>query len=65
MLVDLFVLLIQSVHQPHIDEYQDNEDVDRTLLGKPKSEFEATYSDGVELVNEQNAAAIRYYKPNA
>ena len=50
------MLAIDFVHFPDIEEDETDEDVDRALLGKPKSELESTDSVLVQLIHEKDAA---------
>lgn len=58
------VLLVQAVHQPDIDEDQDDENVDGSLVGKPEAEFGATNGKLVRPVDGENAQAVGNDKPN-
>ena len=49
------VLAIKSFHDSRVDEDQDDEDVDRSLLSPPESEFEAEKRNLVEFIDEEDA----------
>ena len=57
------VLLIELVHQLYIDEDENDENVDGTLLGKPKAQFKAADPDAIQSIYEENAEAIGDQKP--
>ena len=63
LLVVVTVFFIQFIHQSHVNEYQNHEDVDRSLLGKPKPKLESTHSDAVKLVNQEDSENIGNEKP--
>jgi len=50
-------LAIDMVHAPGVEKDQRDEDVDRALLGEPKSELEATNADAVQLFDKEYAKA--------
>ena len=56
--------LVDSVHAPGIKENQHYENVDRTLLRKPETQFKTTDSNLIKLVDQQYAEAIGANKPD-
>jgi hypothetical protein len=40
--------VIQTVHEPYVNEDENHEDVNRSLLSKPKAQLEPTDPDSIE-----------------
>lgn len=57
-------LAVDSAHLRRVPENQRDEDVDRTLLREPEAQRIAAQLDGVELLGEQNAGAVRRQESN-
>ena len=55
---------VQPVHAPGVEKDQHDEDVDRALLGKPETEFEAAETNAVELFDEQDAETVGADEPD-
>ena len=51
-------IAVDFIHFLHINEDEDHEDVDGSLLGEPEAELESAYANRVQLVHEQYAAPI-------
>ena len=51
------ILAVNTIHAPCIEEYQQHENVDRPLLGKPEAKLEAADTNRIELLNQQYAEA--------
>jgi hypothetical protein len=58
------VVLIKLVHQLYIDEYKYDENINRTLLSKPKSEFESPNTDLIQFIYKQYPKPKGYKKPD-
>ena len=50
-------LFIELLHAPSIEGNQTDENVDRALVGHPKTEFKSTDLKVVELVDKEDRAA--------
>jgi hypothetical protein len=64
---DLFIkpiLLVQLVHQADIDEYENYEHVNGSLLCEPKAEFKTTEPNAVQGILKKNARTVGNGKPN-
>ena len=59
------VLFVEFAHHAHVDGDKNDEDVYASLLGEPEAELEAAKLDFVELIDEENAAAVADGKPDA
>ena len=57
-------LLVDSVHAPGVEEDQRNENVNRTLLGEPETQFEAADANLVQLLDQQYAEAVGTDEPD-
>jgi hypothetical protein len=57
-------LAVEAVHAPGIEKDQCDENVDRSLLGKPEAELEAANADLVELLDKKHAEAVGTNEPD-
>jgi hypothetical protein len=57
-------LLVDAIHAPGVEEYQRDENVDRTLLGKPETQLKAADADMIKLLDQQNAEAVGTDEPD-
>lgn len=57
-------LEIHLVHTPGVEKDQEDKDVDRTLLCKPESQLESAKPYAIQLIDEQNAEAVRANEPD-
>jgi hypothetical protein len=55
---------VELVHAPGIEKYQDDKDVHRTLLRKPKAQVVTANAESVELINQDNSKKIRHNEPD-
>jgi hypothetical protein len=57
-------LLVDAVHPPGVKENQHHKDQNRALLRKPEPQLETRETDGIQLLNQQNAKTETADKPN-
>jgi hypothetical protein len=57
-------LSVQAVHQIHVYKDEDDENINRALLGKPKANFKSPHSKLVQGGYKQNTKHIRNHKPD-
>ena len=55
--------LINAVHPPGIEENQRYKNQYRALLRKPETQLETGETDGIQLLNQQNAKTETAHKP--
>ena len=55
---------VDPIHEERIQKRQNNEDKDRPLLGKPKTQWETTEMNLVEGLHEDNTEEIGDHKPD-
>ncbi len=58
------MLFVQPVHQPDIDEDQNDKHINRSLLCNPEAQFDASDSILIKIGFPEDAAAIRNKKPD-
>jgi hypothetical protein len=58
------VLFVQAIHQPDIDENEDDKYINGSLVGKPEAEFGAPDGEPVCPVDGENAQYKGGNKPN-
>jgi len=59
------IFAVEAVHQKHIDKDDHNKGIDRSLLGKPKTQFKTTDPILVKEINEEYAASVGNNEPDA
>jgi len=59
-------LMVQAIHENHVDEHEGDEDVDAALLRKPKPQLEsgAWNAELIELLYEEDAEPVGSDEPN-
>ena len=57
------ILPVQPVHELNIDQNDQYKGIDRPLLSKPESQFEATQPEAVQLVHQHDAKQERNCEP--
>lgn len=63
MLLVVAVFFVELVHQTNINKDEHHKYIDRTLLGKPKAEFETSEALLLEAFAQQNAGTKGYAEP--
>lgn len=56
--------LVQGVHQPDINKNEDDEHIDRSLLGEPKPKSEPADPDPIQRVGHQDPEDVRDEEPD-
>jgi len=59
------VLVVDVIHSPRVEEDEQDENIDRSLLGKPETQLKPADAYGVELFDEQDAKDVRGDEPHA
>jgi hypothetical protein len=58
------IFFVDVIHSPRVEKDQRDEDVDRTLLGKPEAELKPADPDVIHGLNQQDAETVRTNKPD-
>ena len=58
------VFPVQLIHAPGVKEDDANKDVNRPLLGKPETQFEATNVNAIQLIHQQNSESVGTHEPD-